>query len=47
VDCNKNLLKSLRDESKAGKTGEDNLKTTKRVFAAYESDQSGQTTGLG
>jgi predicted dehydrogenase len=37
VPCNANLLKALRGEGKAETTGEDNLKTVRLVFAAYDS----------
>jgi predicted dehydrogenase len=37
VECNRDLLKALRGERKAETTGDDNLKTVKLVFAAYDS----------
>ena len=37
VPCNANLLKALKGEGQAETTGEDNLKTVRLVFAAYES----------
>jgi len=37
VLCNSDLLKGLRGEGKAETTGEDNLRTVRLVFAAYES----------
>ncbi|MGH9847900.1 MAG: Gfo/Idh/MocA family protein [Blastocatellia bacterium] len=37
VPCNANLLAALRGEAEAETTGEDNLKTMRLVFAAYES----------
>jgi predicted dehydrogenase len=37
VPCNANLLTALRGEAPAETTGEDNLKTVRLVFAAYES----------
>jgi predicted dehydrogenase len=37
VPCNADLLKALRGEGQAETTGEDNLKTVRLVFAAYES----------
>jgi predicted dehydrogenase len=39
VPCNANLLSALRGESPAETTGEDNFKTVRLVFAAYESAQ--------
>ena len=40
--CNAHLLRALRGEGEAEMTGEDNLKTMRLVFAAYESAKSGQ-----
>jgi predicted dehydrogenase len=40
VPCNENLLAALRGEGRAETTGEDNLKTVRLVFAAYESAAS-------
>jgi len=37
VPCNANLLAALKGEGAAETTGEDNLKTVRLVFAAYES----------
>ena len=37
VPCNANLLSALKGEGKAETTGEDNLKTVRLVFAAYDS----------
>lgn len=37
VPCNANLLAALRGEGTAETTGEDNLRTARLVFAAYES----------
>lgn len=37
VECNRNLLEALRGEGRAETTGEDNLKTLRLVFGAYES----------
>jgi predicted dehydrogenase len=37
VPCNADLLKALKGEGPAETTGEDNLKTVRLVFAAYES----------
>ena len=42
VPCNENLLAALRGEGRAETTGEDNLRTVRLVFAAYESAASGQ-----
>jgi predicted dehydrogenase len=43
VACNADLLRALRDEGAAETNGEDNLKTVRLVFAAYESAASGET----
>ena len=37
VECNRNLLGALRGQAPAETTGEDNLRTVRLVFAAYES----------
>jgi predicted dehydrogenase len=42
VPCNANLLESLRTNSPAETSGEDNMKTVNLVFAAYESAASGK-----
>lgn len=42
VPCNANLLQALRGEAEAETTGEDNLKTARLVFAAYDSAGSGE-----
>jgi predicted dehydrogenase len=42
VACNANLLQALRGKEPAETTGEDNLRTVRLVFAAYESADSGQ-----
>ncbi len=42
VPCHANLLQALRREGPAETTGEDNLKTVRLVFAAYESARTGQ-----
>ena len=42
VPCNANLLKALQGEGEAETTGEDNLKTVRLVFAAYDSAQRKQ-----
>jgi D-apiose dehydrogenase len=44
--CNANLLAALRGEGEAETTAEDNLKTLRLVFAAYESASSGQVIRL-
>lgn len=41
VPCQANLLAALRGKSQAETTGEDNLRTMRLVFAAYESAASG------
>lgn len=40
--CNEHLLRALRGEGEAETTGEDNLKTLRLTFAAYESARSGR-----
>ena len=40
--CNANLLQALKGEGPAETTGEDNLRTVRLVFAAYESADSGR-----
>lgn len=40
--CNTHLLRALRGEGEAETTAEDNLKTMRLVFAAYESAQTGK-----
>jgi D-apiose dehydrogenase len=42
VPCNANLLKALRGDGPAETPGEDNLKTMRLVFAAYDSARSGK-----
>jgi predicted dehydrogenase len=42
VPCNADLLEGLRTNSPAHTSGEDNLKTVRLVFAAYESAGSGK-----
>ncbi len=42
VPCNRNLLEALKGERAAETTGEDNLRTMRLVFAAYDSAQSGK-----
>ena len=46
VPCNANLLRALRGDGPAETTGEDNLKTMRLVFAAYDSAQSGKAIQL-
>jgi predicted dehydrogenase len=46
VPCNENLLAALRGEGAAETTGEDNLRTSRLVFASYESAASGQAVRL-
>jgi D-apiose dehydrogenase len=41
VACNANLLQALRGQGAAETTGEDNLRTTRLVFGAYDSARSG------
>lgn len=46
VPCNENLLGALRGDGRAETTGEDNLRTVRLVFAAYESAASGRAVRL-
>ena len=46
VPCCRNLLQSLRGEGAAETTGEDNLRTVRLVFAAYESARTGESVRL-
>ncbi len=46
VACNANFLHALRGEGAAETTGEDNVKTLKLVFAAYDSARSGNAVSL-
>lgn len=46
VDCNRNLLGTLRGEASAETTGADNLKTLELVFAAYDSAAGGRVIQL-
>jgi D-apiose dehydrogenase len=46
VPCNENLLAALRGEGKGETTGEDNLRTVRLVFAAYESAASGRVVRI-
>jgi predicted dehydrogenase len=47
VPCQANLLAAMRGECAAETSGEDNLKTVRLVFAAYESAASGQVVQAG
>lgn len=42
VDCQRNLLQHLKGETTAETNGDDNLKTVKLVFGAYQSARTGQ-----
>jgi predicted dehydrogenase len=46
VPCNANLLAGLAGKGKAETTGEDNLRTMRLVFAAYDSAARGETVRL-
>ncbi len=46
VPCLANLLQALRGEGPAETTAEDNLKTLRLVFAAYESARAGQVVAV-
>ena len=46
VDCNADLLRSLRSGQPAETSGDENLKTMELVFGAYESAATGQTVTL-
>ena len=46
VPCNANILRALRGEAPAETTGEDNLRTVRLVFAAYESAASRQGVAI-
>ena len=46
VSTNANLLQALRGEGAAETTAEDNIKTLRLVFAAYESARSGKAVDL-
>ncbi|MBM3956816.1 MAG: Gfo/Idh/MocA family oxidoreductase [Gemmatimonadetes bacterium] len=43
VDCHANILRALQGGPPAETTGEDNIKTVRLVFAAYDSAASGDT----
>ena len=47
VPCNANLLQALQGRGAAETSGEDNLKTVRLVFAAYESARTRQVIPLG
>jgi len=47
VPCLANLLQALRGEGPAETTGEDNLKTLRLVYGAYESAAGGQAVPVG
>lgn len=47
VPCNANLLGALRGDAPAETTGDDNLRTVRLVFAAYESAASGLPVAVG
>ena len=42
VPCLRDLVRALRTGQPAATSGEDNLKTMRLVFAAYESAETGQ-----
>jgi predicted dehydrogenase len=46
VDCNRDILMSLRGEGNAETTGEDNFETIRLVYAAYESAKKNQVVYL-
>jgi predicted dehydrogenase len=46
VPCQANLLAALRGEAQAETTAEDNLRTLRLVYAAYESARTGETVLL-
>jgi predicted dehydrogenase len=47
VACNADLLGALRGAGPAETTGDDNLRTVRLVFAAYDSAQTGQVVAVG
>jgi D-apiose dehydrogenase len=46
VPCQRNLAEALRGRGKAETTGDDNLRTVRLVFAAYESARTGEVISL-
>jgi predicted dehydrogenase len=46
VPCNADLLRALRGRGDAGTTAEDNLKTVRLVFAAYDSARTDRVIKL-
>ena len=46
VACNQNLLQAIETGQPAETSGKDNLKTTRLVYTAYESAQTGQAIML-
>lgn len=46
VPCNANLLRAIKGEGPAETTAEDNLRTVRLVFAAYESAATGNAIRL-
>jgi len=46
VPCNTSLVSALRGEAEAETTAEDNLKTLRLMFAAYESARTGEVVRL-
>jgi len=47
VPCNANLLAALKGEGIGETSGEDNLKTVRLVFAAYDSAKQDQVLHFG
>ena len=47
VPCHANLLQALRGEAEAETTGEDNLKTVRLVFGAYDSAAKNEVVRCG
>jgi D-apiose dehydrogenase len=46
VPCNADLLRALQGRGRAETSGEDNLRTVRLVFAAYDSARSNRVAGL-
>ncbi len=46
VPCNRDILRALRSEGPAETTGDDNFKTLRLVFSAYESASTGRALAL-